>query len=232
MNIDLTPRTILRNLSLFVIFLLFANITGLFAKQYFGNDYVYSLIRLFDFDAEHKIPTLYSSFALIVCSLLLCLIAIKHKQVGSSYIYWMGLAVLFVFLSVDETASIHEGLTVPVRESLNTSTSGPFHSAWVIPYGIAPIVFAALYFRFLMRLPKRIKFLLIVSGVIFVSGAIGFEMLGGWQVELYGRSTLYYLTSTCEELLEMCGVVVFIYTLLSYITNEFNFLTVTIKSNT
>lgn len=75
--------------------------------------------------------------------------------------------------------------------------------------------------------------LFILSGVIFVSGAIGFELLGGWQDDMHGRNNLLFcVLYTCEELFEMFGVVIFIYTLLSYITSEFGSLAITIKSNT
>lgn len=61
-------------------------------------------------------------------------------------------------------------------------------------------------------------------------GAIGFEMLGGRYAELYSNKTiLYALLYTCEEFLEMFGVALFIYALLSYIVDEFKLLTVILK---
>ena len=81
-----------------------------------------------------------------------------------------------------------------------------------------------------MRLPKQTLFLFILSAVIFVSGAIGFEMLAGWQAELNGRENLLHcLLYTCEEVLEMLGVVMFIYALLAFIAREISFVTLTIK---
>ncbi len=91
-------------------------------------------------------------------------------------------------------------------------------------------IFVIAYLKFLIGLPKRIMVLFVVSGLIFVSGAIGFELLGGRHAELYGTSDLVYtIYYTCEELLEMLGIATFIYTLLSYITSQFTFLTLTIK---
>ena len=85
---------------------------------------------------------------------------------------------------------IHERLRVPVRNSLGVS--GLLYNAWVIPYGIALVVFVIAYLRFLMSLPKKIMILFIVSGATFVAGAIGFESLSGRQNELYGRNTFNY----------------------------------------
>ena len=59
-----------------------------------------------------------------------------------------------------------------------------------------------LYLRFLMQLPKRTMIMFIVPGAIYVIGAIGFEMLGGQERELYGHTFLYYVLSTFEELFE------------------------------
>jgi len=140
----------------------------------------------------------------------------------SSYLPWLGLAIIFLFLSIDETASFHERLITPVRESLNTS--GLLYYAWVIPYGIALTVFVIAYLKFLMSLPKNIMILFVVSGATFVSGALGFELVGGRYVEIHGSSNLLYsFFYTCEEFLEMLGIVIFIYTLLTYIVSQFKF---------
>ena len=60
--------------------------------------------------------------------------------------------------------------------------------------------------------------LFLISGSLFVLGAIGFEILGGWQEEIYGKFGIFYaICYTCEEFLEMLGVVIFNYSLLTYI---------------
>ena len=205
-----------------------ANIIGIVSKFYFDHDYIYGLIPLFDFDGEMNIPTLYSSFALIIVSILLSVIALTYKRMDSSYLPWLGLAIIFLFLSIDETTAIHERLQKPVRETLNAS--GLLYFAWVIPYGIALTVFVIAYLKFLMSLPKNIMILFVVSGATFVSGALGFEMLGGMYVEVYGgESLLYAFLYTCEEFLEMLGIVIFIYTLLTYIVSQFKFLELSIN---
>jgi len=177
-----------------------------------------------------NIPTLYSSFALIVVSILLSSIASIHKKLGCSYFPWLGLAIIFLFLSIDEIAAIHESFTKPVRELLSLDASGVLLYAWVIPYGIALVVFVVSYLKFLMSLPKKIMILFVVSGATFVAGALGLELLGGWYEDLYGaRNLTSALFLTCEEFLEMLGIVIFIYTLLLYIASQFKSLTITIN---
>jgi hypothetical protein len=201
---------------------------GIVSKFYFGHDYIYGLIPMFDFSAEMNIPTLYSSFALMIVSILLSIIASTHKRLGSSYCPWLGLAIIFLFLSIDEIALIHERFNEPVSQLINTT--GLLYYPWVIPYGIASVVFVIIYLKFLMSLPPKMIILFVVSGATFVAGAIGFESLAGRHHELYGKNNLIYpFYYTCEEFLEMFGIVIFIYTLLSYIASQFKVLTISIN---
>ena len=147
MIIKLYPRKILNANIFLILFLLCANVLGIVTKQYFDNKYVYCLVTLFDFDYECNIPTLYSSIALIISSALLFLIALNCKKKKSSYIPWLGLSLIFLFLSIDEINSIHEKLTVPFREMLGAS--GFLYFTWVIPYGLALAVFIIVYSKFL-----------------------------------------------------------------------------------
>jgi len=92
------------------------------------------------------------------------------------------------------------------------------------------VLFIISYLRFMLRLPERIMILFLVSGAIFIAGALGIEIIGGRHVELYGRYTLTYsFIYTCEEFLEMLGIVTFVYTLLLYISGQFKSLTIAIK---
>lgn len=230
MNYELYPRIIFKILLYLILFLLCANVFGIVSKLYFDHNSIHGLIPLFDFRTEGNIPTLYSSFALIVASILFSIIAFAHKRIHTSYLSWAGLAIIFLFLSIDEMASIHERFSAPVRESLNVS--GLLYYSWVIPYGVALIVFVIVYLKFLADLPKNIMILFVVSGAIFVLGAVGFELLGGRQYELHGDNNLLYaFFYTCEEFLEMFGIVILIYTLLSYIVSQFKYLTITITKN-
>lgn len=138
------------------------------------------------------------------------------------------MAFIFLFLSIDETALLHERIGKSVKELINTS--GFFHYAWVIPYGVALIVILIGYLNFLKKLPRNIMILFMVSGAIYISGALGFEMAGGRHHELYGDDTLLYsLLYTCEEFLEMLGILIFIYALLMYIKSQFKSLTITVN---
>jgi hypothetical protein len=75
--------------------------------------------------------------------------------------------------------------------------------------------------------------LFLVSGATFISGAIGFELFGGRHLELHGNNNATYaLFQTCEETLEMLGIALFIYTLLTYIVDQFGTLQITLNAIT
>jgi hypothetical protein len=200
-------------------------------KLYFHRINHPGFIALFDLDKENNVPTFYSSLALLFSAILLWLIASIHRaKKSSSYLSWLGLSIIFGYLSIDEIASIHELLLNPVRNSLHTT--GLLYFAWVIPYGILFVFFATAYLRFLLRLPRKTKVLFIVSGTAFVLGALGFELLGSLQFTLHGLNNLTYsILYTCEECLEMVSIAIFIYALLDYIAERIRFLNITLTSD-
>jgi hypothetical protein len=119
-------------------------------------------------------------------------------------------------VAIDEAVAIHEYFTEVFRNSLNLS--GYLYYAWVIPYGIGVLALAFAYIPFFLKLDLRMFKLMMLSGAVFITGAIGLELIGGkWFVEGSPKLTLMILY-TVEELLEMVGVSIFIYSLLWYIS--------------
>ena len=219
MNIELNAKKSLTFFLSIITLLVVANCFAIFSEHYLTYSHIETVIRLFNVDKEMNIPTLYSSCAMIVASLLLGLIAYIHAKKHDAYLAWAGLSGIFLFLALDEMTELHEMLVGPVRNSLNTS--GILYFAWVIPYAALLLIFALTYFRFLFRLPTRTRNLLILSGVTYVTGALIFELIGGKISQLYGINSLYYAVSyTIEETLEMLGIAFLIYTASSYIGEQ------------
>ena len=62
------------------------------------------------------------------------------------------------------------------------------------------------------------------------SRAVGVEMFEGKAVELHGRENIIFaLYYTLEEMLEMLGITVFIYALISYISDSIKSIKIIIK---
>lgn len=185
----------------------------------FESDSLITLHSYFDFGTERNAPTLYSALALLLASLILVRISSVTKSSGKQSFPWFILSLIFAFLAFDEWLSIHEILIGPFR--IWFRASGAFYYSWVIPYGIGVIVFSLAYARFLLKLQKRIAILLVVSGAIYVTGALVTEMIMGVYLELNHRHELgVFLLFTIEELLEMLGIALFTYTLITFLVEH------------
>lgn len=181
----------------------------------------------FNFDRESNFPSLYSALSLGFCSFLLAIItACKKKERAKYASHWQALTYIFLFLAIDETCAIHE-LFIPIVRSF-IKAEGIFYFAWVIPAFFFVAILAIVFRRFIFSLPTQTKILFIAAATVYISGALGLELIGGYIADNYGFATLGYLiVSTTEELLEMLGVVIFVYALLSYIQSYLSKLKIT-----
>lgn len=177
-----------------------------------------SLQAIFDVGHDGNLPTWYASITLLFCAILLAVIAkVKAEKRDKYSRHWQGLAIVFVFLSIDEVAMLHEKAG-DLLEKLPFEYTGLFNYQWVILGIPLTLIFVLSYLRFLFALPNKISFLLALAGAIFVSGSLGVEMLAANYESLYGYDNLIYnMLTAVEEFLEMLGIVVFIHTLLLYI---------------
>ena len=158
--------------------------------------------------------------SLLICAALLFVIAQARRVRGRpDWRPWLGLAVLFVLLSLDEMASLHEMASGTLRRLFHLE--GAFYFAWVLPAGVGLILLGLLYVRFLWRLPSRTRSLFLAAALLYVGGALGMELVGGALVTQYGFHDIrYFWAATVEEFCEMMGVVVFIFALLDYLRRE------------
>jgi hypothetical protein len=176
-----------------------------------------ALINKTDLDVENNIPTYFASMLLLFNSTILGVITfIKWKEKNYYKAKWMILALVFLFLSMEEIVGFHESVMALLRSLLQGE--GFFYFTWVIPAIILVGLFGFWYIPFLVHLPKRTRLLFILSGSIYIAGAVGFEMLGGKYFSDENFNVLLYsMITTLEEDLEFTGIICFIYTLLKYL---------------
>jgi len=211
---------IIKFLTLIIVLLAIMSILGQIYKFTIGQDLhikiFEEIVELFNLDLENNLPTWYSTISLFICSIILLLIGLVKKNVGDKfYLHWITLSIIFTILSLDENIQLHEKLSAPVRNFFNIS--GTFHFAWTIP-AIFLLFFLFFFFlKFLKNLPTRSRILFLLSGSIFITGAIGLELVGGYYQSLFAQNNLVYaLITNFEEILEMTGILFFIYALLDY----------------
>lgn len=171
-----------------------------------GHDYVFGLVALLDLNGEHNLPSWFSSVQLLWAAALLAGLAASEPDRRWG---WTGLSAVFVCLSIDEAASIHEMLNRPLRALLH---AGPMlFFPWVIVGGAAVLAMAFVYGPFILTLREPVRSRALLSAVVFVTGAIGVEMVSAPFYARYGKGTLLNLALvTLEEVCEMAGVALFI----------------------
>lgn len=219
MKIVIRPKQVAIVFAAIATGLILAGIAGVLSRFVLGHENVFGLVEMFDLDAEGNIPAYFSMILIFLCSMLLCFIGVSQKKRSKPYVLWLLLAAIFVFLSFDEIAQIHERIGLGMKSELHIT--GIFNKAWVMPYGMAVIVLFIGYFRFILESPPVIRRWIILAGVVYIGGVIGFELLAGLYVEQHGiRDMWHALLSVCEESLEMFVMVIFQYALLLYIETE------------
>lgn len=220
MVLMVSPKRTRLVLTLVAVGLTLASISGQFSKHLLGHGHLFGLVRLFNLDDEGNIPTWYASSLLLLCSILLVTIACTKKREGDRYLlHWKALALIFLMLSLDETAQIHESPNRALRVALNSG--GVLYNPWVIFGSAFVLLLVVAYWRFLSDLPSPTRRLFLTAGFLYVGGALGVEIVSGWYMALYGRENMTYaMIATIEELLEMLGTVTFIYALMSYMSSH------------
>lgn len=228
-NLEISYQKVAKFLTLVVIGLIIASMVGQVAKFYFGHGQLKGFVQLFFVDGEKNVPATYSYLALLLCSILLAVIARFKSQESDRYVrQWKFLSVIFLYLSFDEAFLIHEQAAEPLRSALNAS--GILYFTWVVPGAAFVTIFLLAYWQFIKDLPSKTKYLFLIAGTIFVGGALGTELIGGWWTDNYGRDNIVYVTiATIEEALEMLGIVVFIYALLDYLASHLDLIQIKLK---
>lgn len=197
---------------------------GIFAEFFVatvGTDTFLQDLRHFRLDAEVTIPAWYSSALMLLCSMQLLIIARLVYLKGQNFTWhWAALGVIFGYMSADESSGIHEVLIDPIRQGFDLH--GALHFSWVIPGSIVVLLLGLMYVKFLMSLPKPSAVRFLIAGSIYVGGALGMEMVGGYQIDYFGRSSLRYIAAMItEESLEIIGLTIFVLALMRHLTTNF-----------
>lgn len=178
------------------------------------------IARRFTLDSEGSVPAWYSSILLLTASALLAVVAtVAFNQRDRWWKHWTALASLFCLLSLDEAASFHESLILPLQTHFGAS--GFFFFAWVIPGIFFVGTVGMAFLRFLINLDPQTRNRFILAGGLFVGGALGMEFVGGAFMDGFGEQhILYILSAAIEETLEIHGVTLFIIAILKHLESR------------
>lgn len=215
------PRKILFELLYLILFLLILNVASYLFLLYENGNPEEFYFRKTNFNTEKNLPSVFSSLLHFSSCLLLLQIGLSKKRVLRTKFFWFFLSFFFLFTSLDELLRIHEKVGLAFSEAFETS--GIFLFSWVIPYAIGLVMIFLFIMRPLFSLDKVTLRNFIISGSLFLFGAIGVEIFSGWYFEKFqlDLTQLFvlpdaFILSTIEELLEMIAVSYFIYSLLLF----------------
>jgi hypothetical protein len=217
------PKRMCQVLILVVLCLTLASIVGQYYRFFAGHSsFLLGVAGKLNLNGEANLPAWYQSSTLLFCALLLALLASVKTFARAPYLWhWRLLSLIFLYLSIDEAVSIHEQAIEPLRSLLHAH--GVLYYAWVIPGALFVLGVGLAYLKFLAHLPPRTRWLFVIAGAVFVGGALGIEMVEGAYEDFYGeymtgaRAMIYALILTAEELMEMAGIIIFIYALLDHL---------------
>jgi hypothetical protein len=218
--IGLPQRSIVLVLSALIVVFLVAHMAFSINRYmthvtFFGSDNLYVVFDMWD---EVSIPSWYGTTLLLIAAGLLAVIAVVKRQAGDRYRHhWLGLALIFLALSIDDAADLHGHTSYRLQATFETG--GFFAYAWVIPAAVACVVVGLTYLRFLADLPPQIRWRFLVGGALFLTGALVMEMIEGRYDTQHGVENMpYRIMVAIEESLEMAGIVLFISALLTYLS--------------
>jgi hypothetical protein len=150
-------------------------------------------------------------FGLSGAALLAVSIRVSRRRSGW---YWWGLTGLFALLFVTKASGAFWRVEASLR-SLDDSAGwfGWQRSSLVLV--ATQVTLGALvglvFLRWVVTLPRSVKWRMLVSGILFVSGAVGAEAVSEWVWSVHGPASVQYVVSdSLETVLETTGLIVFV----------------------
>lgn len=174
--------------------------------------------EIFNLDREINIPTWFTAGLWLISAILATVFAVSAPTRRRS---WWLFAGVCMFMSIDESISLHERLN-PAGAVLAQRFDIGLRYAWVIPGTIIALVLVLLLARLVLSLPSGGRTGVLTAGVVFISGAVVGEILGdlslrGTPLLEVPNSPTYITFNAIEETLEMAGVALCVASLLSLV---------------
>ncbi len=163
---------------------------------------------LFYVDGEANIPTWFSSSQLLVAGSVVGLAAFAGQpERNPSRLFFLVVAVCFVFLSMDEVATVHEQIGGRLKKLAFVPRFADSHGGWIVLYALIAAALLVVNWRNLLACWTRHRRAAVTLGLgasLISAGAIGVE-IASFGLTRDPHSLDYLLAVSVEEFLEMIG---------------------------
>jgi hypothetical protein len=207
MTLSVFPRRAAWSIAIIVGLLTVASIAGQVARYTVLHGRYAWYVGLFDLNSEQNLPAYYQGVSLLACAILLAIFAADSwRRAEPSRLAWVGLALLFLILSIDEMCSLHEQFEKLLHRrgmAVTDLLRDPRTMLLLVP-GVPAILW---YGALLWRQPRTLSLRMLGAGAIYMLGAVGVDMTCTVVTARFGDNNLAcQLLANLEELMEMVGV--------------------------
>lgn len=224
-SISFTSARVFSSVIIIILFLFGAGLFATYLLWIKKYEVAFGFIPMFNLDGEYNVPTIFSVFLIFINSLALILTGYHPNTTKDEKKYWRVLGYILLYLAFDEMTSAHErvgGLVYRLAPNVFHASESRY---WMLPIGILLVVFAFYFFRFYFRLLKRTRINFMVAGLVYITGAMGFEYVGDVYVSsqiadtgrIFAGDIYYSLIACVEEAFEMMGMALFLRALLLHL---------------
>ncbi|WP_109314026.1 hypothetical protein [Ruegeria sp. AU67] len=172
----------------------------------------------FDLNTERKVGAIFSTGLLAACGLLMLYSAFLERNQSTAAIGWVLFACILLYMAGDEFFQLHE------RSGALIGMKGKFGDhvvpGWVRVMAIVVTLLCILMSYFWWKLPIDLRVRLFIAAIVFLTGAMGIEIISSAYVMKHGPDNFAYAKlAALEEGLEMIGVLIVIDSMLLHIGN-------------
>lgn len=197
-----------------IVALLIINVVGQLYFQFYQQPsaFVVDFIDRFNVDKELSVPTWFASFLAVLAGLVALFNAVMTG--GKKSVWWV-LGGLFLLISLDETAALHELLLQGLHIAADFGEAQSFsQNAWLFLMPVIAVVALWIVWQAKKQLPAEVFFGLSLGLGIYLLGAVVVEFM---SIEVDKVSLAYRFGYTViEEGLEFLGMWVMLYTALRH----------------
>lgn len=184
----------------------------------------FELTNRFDFDDEASVPTWVSQLLFLLISASSALLVALEKIKARKGL-WLTVSIAALVGSLDEVATLHENILQSLHLLFfDESSPTVLANAWLI---VAPFVLIALFifiYKAVSLLPKKTLKLIVIAAFLYISGAVFIDIItSSTPTDIASEKFMNQgILVAIEELLELAGLSIMLYTTIDYIESKFS----------